>query len=202
MNREAFEKFVQEKLDWLRGCYERGTAIPCGEAHLLCLKNKETGEAFTEEKPFALICAIQAGDAEIRFHTQQMAKDNDAFAVMVKMEAWFAQVEEDADPALKERLRQAHETQTVDKLESGLRREKVIVHFESIEEPIRIFEAEIIREAEGEPATVKPWERTELSLPRPGFRRYLAEFRDGKKTMGLSVPGGGTIRLVYGDEKK
>jgi len=202
MKGAAFEKFVTEKLDWLKGCYERGTSPPCGEAHIFCLKNKKTGESFTEEKPFLLACLIQAGDSEIRFETQQMAKENDAFAVMVKMEAWFAEVpEDDADEALKERIRRAHDEQTIDQLEPGLRREKAIVHFESIEEPIRIFEAEIIRENDGAKAEVK-WKQAEVVLPRPSFRRYLAEYRDGKKTFGLSVPGAGAIRLVYGDGEK
>jgi len=201
MKGEAFEKFVNDKLEWLKDRYEQGAALSCGEAHLLCLKNnKKPGETFTEERPLGLFCAIRGGDAEIRYRTQQEAKDNDAFAVMVKMEAWFAQVPtDDADEALKERIRRAYDEQTIDQLEPGIRREKLIVYFESIEEPIRAFDAEIIRD--GKKATLKPWKRAEIELPRPTFRRYLAEYRDGKKTFGLSVPGGGTIRLVYGDGK-
>lgn len=213
MKDAAFDKFVSEKLDWMRSRYERGEAPSFAEAFLLCLKDKN-GESFTEEKPLTLACAIQGGDDQIRFGTQQAAKERDAFAVMVRMEAWFAEVAESADEALKERVRRAADTQTIDKLEPGLRREKVILHFESIEEPIRIFSAEIAREnsrevtnekgevvCDGGKATLGPWERAETRLPRPTFRRYLAEYRDGKKTFGLSVPGAGTIRLVYGDGK-
>jgi hypothetical protein len=205
MTDEQFEAFIKSSQDLLRHLYESGSAVSCSEAHLLC-RNGKNGEKLPESNAILEIAAFidGLGDAETRFETQRLVRDQDAFAVMVKLEAWFVEIPKDADEGLRARLEYAAETQTIDKLEPPHRREKVIVHFESEDHPIRIMEAEIFRAGDGRKPGLGEWKppQYEIRLPRPSFRRYVSEVQDGKRTLGLSVPGCGTVRLVYGDAKK
>lgn len=205
MTDEQFETFIKECQDLLRHLYEKETAVSFSEATALCRKGKD-GETFTEDKPLRqyVVFGDGLGDAETRFETQRLVQAHDAFAVMVKWEAWFVETPKDASPELRERIARAGREQALDKLETPLRREKVIVHFESEDHPIRIVEAEIFRRGEGRTPGLGEWRPPpyEVRLPRPNFRRYVSEVRDGKRAFALNVPGSPmTIRTIYGDAK-
>lgn len=178
MNKDQFEKFVTDRLDDLREKYRQGTAFRDAEAQLLCLKN-DKGETFTEDRPAMIFMAMAGlGDQRVRETVKDAAWENEGIAVMVKLEAWFVQLTDDMDAETKAKATEAAATQTIDKLEPPLRREKILVYVEGVDHPLRLFEAEILPDGSG----LAPWSEPEIRLPRPNFRRYMPENRDGKRT--------------------
>jgi hypothetical protein len=184
MTKDEWEKFVKDELAWYA---ERVGGSDMPEAKLFCRRRVDTDgttKAFTEKDPAVTIMAMPGLDDHGSVQAvREAAAEGDAFLVSVKLEVWAVEIPADADPAVVAVVKAAHAAGELDKLEPPLRKEKLHVYLESEDHPIRMFEAEIVRPAEGE-ASLTAWKENKLQLPRPGFKRYIAhEIRDGKKTL-------------------
>src|SRR5579883_2122949 len=111
MKRPEFDKFVEEQLARIRESYEKGSALDFAEALLFCRKHE--GKDFDEEKPALVVIAMPDGDHDsVLLPLREAAWDNDAFAVVVKYEAWFVELPKDADETLRSKLERAKLTRT------------------------------------------------------------------------------------------
>lgn len=197
MNREQKDKFVKQELERTRHAYEKGVAMKCPMGMVLGRKcppgkEKESNEVFSEENPAGImLCMMDLDDNKARALVKKIAFETDAFAVSVSMECWYAAVSHSL-PA-EERARQIAEIEAAKKkgglqhLSPPLRKDMVQVFVETESFPVQLFKAEITWE--GDPETSKailgPWEERPINLPRPNFKRYLPEMRNGKRTLVL-----------------
>ncbi len=206
MNRETYDKRVQEELANIRAEYEEGVALDFATALLLCRKD-DKGKVYTEDKPLHQYVAMpELDDQGSRVYLKEVAWKQDAFFVLVKLEAWFVQIPDDAPAELVAKIEVAQANHALDQLEPPLRREVVRVYAEAEDFVIQSFQAEIHRgsatvpveqskltcsgrpsRATGTVPILDPWEEAKIKLPRPNFKRYLPEMRDGKRT--LVLPG-------------
>lgn len=119
------------------------------------------------------IAMPDADDAAARSFIKRFCRDQQPegdLLVLVWHEAWFAYASE-KDPLAMAELKAAHKAKTL-----HLRPDKVpgIVFFvEGTKLPIRRWTAHI-KEENGK-RVLGEWEEDKLTLPRPGFKRYLPE---------------------------
>ena len=182
MTNDEIEAITQAELARIKKSYEDGTALPFGEALLRCRRGRE-GTAHAESDPALVVMALDLDDSQIRTAVKGAAWESDAFFVSVKLEVWYVSVPNDAPPEQVLAVKLAEATRTISERED--RKEMVRVYVESEWTAIRVFEADLLRD--GAVVTLAPWREPTVSLPRPGFRRYLPEMRDGKRVMTVGI---------------
>lgn len=182
LTKDEIERLTQEELARIRKSYEDGLALSLPEAQLRCRRDKDGGR-HPVDKPALLVEVMDLDDYGIRTELKRAAAESDAFFICVRFECWFIMNPTDDSEEKRRAAERAAATRTIDQHPD--RREGVKVHIESDWSSIRIFEAEIIRS--GGKATLTQWTEAKLQLPRPEFKRYLPEIRDGKRviTVGL-----------------
>lgn len=141
-----------------------------------------TGSTMTQARLVArsgvehLIAMPDLSDQDTRWEVKRVAEQHDGVLVSVVHEAWVVALRNDMDPATWARLERAAAEQTLN--EQPERQEIVILYVEGEHDPVRRFNAPILRDRGG--VRLGPWEEVELRLPRSTFRRYLVE-RQGDK---------------------
>jgi len=175
MTREQFDRFVQGELEDLRARYEGGRSLEFPEAKLLSRRPERGGAATgNASNPFVQFVAMpDLDDALSRVHLQNMARQLDTFAIMVKLELWYAELPSDASPEAIAALRKAEAARSLHELEPPLRKEKVRVFFEAERWPIEAWDGELARATKDARPSLGPWKRLDLVLPWPRFKRYL-----------------------------
>lgn len=193
MTREKADEFATRELARIRDTYEHGVALHCPTAFLLCRKDPKGEATVTEEAPAAIMMVMaDMDDDSSKLTVRKATWEHDGFAACVSLEIWYVAVPHDAPPEVVKKAREAGERGELHLLEPPLRRERVQVYIETEDFPIQFFTAEITRENpadEKSKPTLGPWEEQKLSLPRPNFKRYLPEIRDGKRCMVIPFPG-------------
>lgn len=182
LTKDEIERLTQEELARIKKAYEDGLALSLPEAQLRCRRDKDGGR-HTIDNPAMAVVVLDLDDCAIRAELKRAAAEDDAFFVCVKFECWFIKTPIDAPDEERCAAEHAAATRTID--QHPHRREGVKVHIESDWSSIRIFEAEIVRS--GDKATLTPWTEAQIQLPRPEFKRYLPEIRDGKKVITIGV---------------
>ena len=182
MTNDEIETLTRAELARVKKSYEDGSALPFGEAFVRCRRDGKGG-VHTEADPALIVMALDLDDPQIRTAVGDAAWENDAFFVAVKLEVWYVSLPNDAPPEQHRAIKLAEATRMIDKRED--RKEKVRVYIESEWTAIRLFEADLLRN--GDAVTLAPWEEPQLSMPRPGFKRYLPERIDGKRVLKIGV---------------
>ncbi len=156
---------VTDALDTIRAIFERAGEI---NPPMALIRNGV-------ERVIVAMPGLNDRERRVAIQTQATKAD---FVVDVS-EVWCIQSQPD-DPAHARHLANA----AVGRLDTDPdRREQVRAFVECLGAPIRHFAAEITRDSDGEP-TLGPWIETPLSLPRPGFKRYLPEHGKARSSNG------------------
>lgn len=173
---------IQREMRRTREQFETNKSL-MAQAVLFHAKDKE-GTPVTAQT-VALVAMPDMSDPEQRFHLQNMAIELDGYFICVSNEMWCAS----ADPRDEEGLEliaEASEAGTLHLLPPKYRSEEVRFAAEGTDMPIQMWSAKITRD--DETVTLGPWVKLDITMPRPEFRRYLPERRDGKIVIKVPFP--------------
>ena len=150
----------------------------------------EPGE---EGKPFALIVAMpDLSDEEQRLALMDMARELDALFITVVAETWSVLVPKDDIEGL-EALEKARRARDLTLMPKKYLREQIRIFAEGPDYTLECWAALITRD-EKNARTLGDWEKLDITLPRPTFRRYFPEVIDGVPVIRIPPMGEPPVR--------
>jgi len=166
------ERATREWLDKIRKTFESSGKLVT-EAVMFCRKDRNGVVHQEDEPPMVIAGLIDLDDQEQRDFVQQETIRNECFFAIVANEIWRASANADDAEGVALITRAKQEGTDFKDLPPQYRQELVRVFAEGESTPIRLWEAPIARD--GDKPTLGEWSEVPVKLPRPNFKRYLAE---------------------------